>query len=64
MTSRVASLWRRLKSDRGSVFAEYAYLTAVVTIVAIAAFKPDSAINEMIGADYNMRQLLIKLPIF
>lgn len=64
MSGRAANFWRRLKSDRGSVFAEYAYLTAAVTLVALSAFSPDSKINEMIGADYNMRQLFIKLPFF
>lgn len=64
MTSSTASFWRRIKSDRGSVFAEYAMLTAVVSLVAVAAFSPDSYINEMIGADYNVRQLFIKMPFF
>lgn len=64
MASPTARFWGRIKSDRGSVFAEYAMLTAVVTLVAVAAFKPDSYINEMIGADYNMRQFFIRLPFF
>jgi len=62
--SRTARIWRRLVTDRGSVFAEYAYLTAAVTLVAIAAFEPGSRVNAAIGQDYDMRQLFIKLPIF
>ena len=55
---------RKIVSDRGSVFAEYAMLTAAVTLVAIAAFAPDSPVNEAIGCDYNTREFLIKLPLF
>lgn len=51
-------------SDRGSIFAEYAMLTAFVTLFAIGAFSPDSRLMKGIGWDYNFRELLIKLPIF
>lgn len=56
--------WRRVESERGSVFLEYALLTSFVTLVAISAFSPGSIINEGIGADYSFREILIKLPIF
>ena len=39
-------------------------LTAVVTLVAIAAFAPGSALMDGIGLDFNFREFLIKLPIF
>ena len=56
--------WRRLDSDRGSVFLEYALLSSLVFVVAIEAFAPGSAINTALGADFHFRELLIKLPIF
>ena len=58
------SFWRKVTSERGSVFAEYAMLTSFVTLFAIAAFAPGSRFMNGIGWDYNFRELLIKLPIF
>ncbi len=57
-------LWRRVASARGSVYLEYALVQTLVVLVAVAAFTPGSAINEAIGSDFTMRELLIKLPIF
>lgn len=56
--------WRRLESERGSVYAEYAIIVSLITLVAVSAFLPGSAINEGIGSDYTFREVLIKLPIF
>lgn len=53
---------RKIVSDRGSVFAEYAMLTAAVTLVAISAFAPNSVINKAIGCDYFLREIFIKMP--
>ena len=55
---------RRVMSDRGSAYLEYALLTATVLVIATAAFAPGSWINEGIGADYNFRMFLLKLPFF
>ena len=64
MNSAKERLWRRIKSDRGSIFVEYAMVSAVVTLVAMVAFTPGSAFMTGIGWDYNFRELLIKWPIF
>ena len=55
---------RRLRSERGSAYLEYALLTSLVVAVAIAAFAPDSLVNEALGSDYLFREVLIKLPVF
>jgi len=57
-------LWRRVASARGSVYLEYALVQMFVVFVAVAAFTPGSAINEALGSDFAIRELLIKLPIF
>lgn len=57
-------LWRRLRSDRGSAYLEYALVQFLVVFVAVAAFTPGSVINEAVGSDYTFREILIKLPIF
>jgi len=64
MAKAPKGLWRKIVSERGSVFAEYAMLSSLVTICAIAAFAPGSRFMNGIGWDYNFRELLIKLPIF
>lgn len=56
--------WRRVESERGSVFLEYALLSAFVTLVAISAFTPGGIVNEGVGADYSFREIVMKLPIF
>lgn len=57
-------LWRRVASARGSVYLEYALVQTFVVLFAVAAFTPGSVINEAIGSDFTVRELLIKLPIF
>jgi len=60
--------WRRLDSDRGSVFLEYAMLMSLVTFVAISAFSPALLPNGWAGAnfgnDFMIRDALIKNPYF
>ncbi len=57
-------LWHRVASDRGSTYMEYAMLTAMVFVGAIAAFSPGSFAFRALGADFAFRSLLIRLPIF
>lgn len=57
-------LWARVKSDRGSVFLEYAMLSCLVTTVALAAFAPGSWVNWALGCDFKTRQFFIKFPFF
>ena len=57
-------LWRRISSERGSVFAEYAMLSAFVTLFAVLAFTPGSSVNEAVGCDFNTRQFFMRLPLF
>jgi len=57
-------LWRRVASDRGSAYLEYALVQLLVFFVAVAAFTPGSIINEAVGSDFNFRSVLMKLPIF
>lgn len=64
--------WRRIESERGSVFLEYALITSMLTIVAIAVFTP--AFEDLTGGqlwagsnfgnDYLIRDALFKLPFF
>ena len=56
--------WRRIRSERGSAYLEYALVQVLIFFVAIAAFTPGSVINEAFGSDLNFREVLIKLPIF
>lgn len=53
-----------MASERGSVFAEYAMLSAFVTLFAVMSFTPGSSINEAIGCDFNTRQFFMRLPLF
>ncbi len=64
MKSFRKKLWHRLMSDRGSTYMEYAMLTAMVFVGAIAAFSPGSFAFRALGADFAFRSLLIRLPIF
>lgn len=57
-------LWRRIRSDRASALLEYALVTTLVAFVAGAALSPGSELYEGIGADFFMREIFIKLPIF
>lgn len=60
----LAHLRRRMTSDRGSVYLEYALVGTLVFIGAVSAFAPGSPINEALGSDFAFREILIKLPIF
>ena len=55
---------RRLKSERASVYLEYALVTTVTLGVAALAFNPDSWFFKGLGLDYAFREMMIKLPIF
>jgi len=59
--------WRRVESERGSVFMEYAIIASLLTAVAIAAFTPASGglwAGSNFGNDYVIREILIGLPYF
>lgn len=43
---------------------EYCLLTALVFVAAMTVFSPGSAAFRALGADFDFRQLLIRLPIF
>ena len=55
---------RRLASERGSVFLEYALVSSITLGVAALALNPDSMFFKGLGIDFAFRELLIKLPIF
>ncbi len=55
---------RRLKSERASVYLEYALVTTVTLGVAALAFNPESWFFKGLGVDFAFREVLIKLPIF
>ncbi len=57
-------LRRRLSSERGSVYLEYALVTSVTLGAAVLAFNPDSWFFKGLGVDFAFREVLIKLPIF
>lgn len=56
--------WRRLASERGSVYLEYALVTSLTLGLAAVAFNPESWFFKGIGLDYAFREMMIKLPIF
>ena len=55
---------RRLVSERGSVYLEYALVTSLTLGLAAVAFNPDSWFFKGLGLDYAFREMIIKLPIF
>jgi len=55
---------RRLMSERGSVYLEYALVTSLTIGLAAVLLDPSSSIFAGIGYDYTFREVLIKLPIF
>ena len=57
-------IWRRLESERGSVYMEYALVTSLTLGLAAVAFNPDSWFFKGLGLDYAFREMIIKLPIF
>ena len=62
--SELKRLKRRLASDRGSVYLEYALVTSVTLGAAALALNPDSWFFKGLGLDYAFREMLIKLPVF
>jgi hypothetical protein len=64
MRRLLAHLRRRVASDRGSVYLEYALVGTLVFLGAVSAFAPGSLVNEALGSDFAFREILIKLPIF
>lgn len=64
MRRLLAHLHRRVASDRGSVYLEYALVGTLVFLGAVSAFAPGSLVNEALGSDFAFREILIKLPIF
>ena len=60
--------WRRVVSERGSVYMEYAMLACVMMTVAIAVFTPALSQTSWAGAyygdDFVVRDALINLPFF
>ena len=55
---------RRLVSERGSVYLEYALVTSLTLGLAAIAFNPESWFFKGLGLDYAFREIMIKLPIF
>ena len=55
---------RRLESERGSVYMEYALVTSLTLGLAAVAFNPDSWFFKGLGLDYAFREMIVKLPIF
>ena len=55
---------RRLASERGSVYLEYALVTSLTLGLSAVAFNPDSWFFKGLGLDYAFREMMIKLPIF
>ena len=55
---------RRIASERASVYLEYAIVSCVMIVFAVAAFNPESWFFKGLGVDYSFREWLIKLPIF
>ncbi|MEG1552504.1 MAG: hypothetical protein RR133_03190 [Kiritimatiellia bacterium] len=43
---------------------EYCLLTSVVFLTAAAVFAPGSWVYRALGADFELREVLLRLPIF
>lgn len=60
--------WRRVVSERGSVYMEYAMLTSVMMAIAIAVFTPALSPTDWAGSfygdDFVIRDAFMKLPYF
>ena len=57
-------LRRRLASERGSVFLEYALVSSITLGVAAVALNPESWFFKGLGLDFAFCEMLMKLPIF
>lgn len=56
---------RRLKSERGSVYLEYALVAFITVGIATLLLDPEkSRLFTGVGIDYETRELFMKLPIF
>ena len=55
---------RRLRSERASVFYEYAIVSSVTVALAVLMLNPSSWLFRGLGLDFAFREFLIKFPIF
>jgi len=56
---------RRLKSERGSVYLEYALVASITVGLATLLLDPSRCrLFTGVGIDYETRELFMKLPIF
>ena len=56
---------RRLKSERGSVYLEYALVASITVGLATLLLDPTkSRLFTGVGIDYETREFFMKLPIF
>ena len=56
---------RRLKSERGSVYLEYALVASVTVGLALMLLDPGkSRLFTGVGIDYETHEVFMKLPIF
>lgn len=62
--SALQRIRRRLESERGSVFLEYALVSSITLGIAALALNPDSWLFKGLGMDFAFREMLMKLPIF
>ena len=55
---------RRLASERGSVYLEYALVTCLTYMIAALLLNPDNQLFVGIGYDYSFREFFMKMPLF
>ena len=55
---------RRLKSERASVYLEYALVSCITLLLSVAMLRNDSWFFRGLGFDFAMREFFIKFPIF
>lgn len=55
---------RRIKSERASVFYEYAVVSSITLALAALMLNPSSWLFRGLGFDYAFREVMIKFPFF
>ncbi len=63
-SDRLSLLFRRLSSERATVFLEYTMLFAFVAVVAFAPLLPNGPAYEFLRKELLLRVFLITMPIF
>jgi len=61
---KTKSFYKRVHSERASVFLEYTLLFAFVAVVAFAPLLPGGPAYEILRKELMLRVFLISMPLF